>query len=278
MVPKMHKPNVIPAKARVALVIVAAFLILFMCAAAATGYFYLPGKRGGFLLSGFPTLLIVLAASGLFLAALLTIIDHYDRRPNEASYSRLRTYCLRGALYLFIAAPIVELAQRLLLLWNIDIFPRIDGLAGSYTFYTPELRGLLQYVEPITSHWWLLGLLSFATGGLGLLIDKRCSGLQRVVAVLFSISMLSLSTLFLASSTRDFFLGQINDGQSSHKHIIRAINEPAKFNAILLTHFVLGGVMFTASAFVFVAAITDRLKIPHAPRAKTAKKREALRE
>lgn len=257
---RAHIPNIIPANVRVALMIVSVCLLVYMSAGVATGYTYLPGKRGGFLLSGLPTLLIVVSACGLFLASLLMIVDHYDRRPNEASYSLLRKYCLKGALYTFIAAPFVEIAQRLLLIWDIDVFPHFRGLAENYTFYNPKLHSLMQYVEPITSNALLIGLLSVLTGGLGLLIQKRSSGLKRLVAILVSISMLSLSVLWLAGSTQDFLSGEVKAGRRYHKYIVRADQEPGKFNAILLTHFALGGFMLTASAFVLVGALTDRLK------------------
>ncbi|MBK8102629.1 MAG: hypothetical protein IPK30_04935 [Cellvibrionales bacterium] len=228
----------------------------------ATGYTYLPGKRGGILLSGLPTLLIVIAASGLFLASLLTIIDHYDKRPNEASYSRLRKYCLKSSLHLFIAAPFVELAQRLLLLWGIDIFPHIHGLAENYTFYNPRLNALVQYVEPITSNGVLIVLLAVVTGGLSILIDKHSSDLKRLVGGLACVSMLSLSVLFLASSTHDFLSGNVKIGSKHHKFIVRAHQEPAKFNAVLLTNFALGGFMLTFSTFGLIGTMTDRLKSP----------------
>ena len=273
MTQKPHKPNVVPANVRVALTIAAVCLIAYMCAGMATGYTYLPGKRGGFLLSGFPTLLVVLAASGLFVAALLTIVDHYDKRPNEASYKSLRTSCLKSALYLFIAAPFVELAKRILLLWGVDVFPEVHGLAENYTFYSPELSALVRHIEPITSHGWLIALLAFATGGLGILIDKHSSGLHRLVAALFGISMLGLASLLLASSTQDFLSGKVDAGRRSHKHEVRALDEPAKFNAILLTHFSLGGMMFTASALLLAGALTNRVKPPRLQSSKAARTR-----
>lgn len=96
---KRHVPNVIPAGIRVVLAVCAVILLVYMSAGLATGYTYVPGKRGGFLLSGLPTLLLIICASALFLASLLTIIDHFDQRPNEATYTATRRWCLRVALY-----------------------------------------------------------------------------------------------------------------------------------------------------------------------------------
>ncbi len=235
-------------------------LLIYMCAALATGYTYLPAKRGGFLLSGLPTLLLVLAASGLFLAALLTIIDHYDKRPNEASYAALRRYSLRAALYLFIAAPLVEALHRLLLVGNIDVLPQVHGLAEHSTFYSPGLNQYAQYVAPIEAHGWLLLLLMLVTAGLGAVIDKYSSKLKRVTMGLFSVSMLCLSTMMLTNTTHDFLTGEVTAGRRSHKYTVHAEREPAKFNAILLTNFAMGGVMLTFSTFGLVVVLTGRLK------------------
>jgi hypothetical protein len=246
-----HIPNVIPAKVRIVLTFCAVGLLIYMCAGLATGYTYLPGRRGGILLSGIPTLFVVVAASSLFLAALLTIVDHYDRRPNEASYTLTRRTCLRAALYLFIAAPFAELAHRLLVLNGIDVLPNVHGLAENYTFYSPELLPLTRYLDPVTNNAPLIGVLSFATGGVGLLIDKYSSNLKRVAMLLISVSMLGVSVFGIAGSARNFLTGEVHAGRRSDKYIVKAEQEPAKFNAILLTRFALGGMLFTASAFVW---------------------------
>ncbi len=242
----------IPAKVRIALALGAVVLLLYMCAGLATGHTFIPGKRGGFLLSGLPTLFIVLAASALFLASLLTIVDHYDKRPNEATYAATRKACLKAALYLFIAGPFVELVHRL---WGVDVFPEVHGLAESYTFYTPKLQALTRYVDPILNNVVAIGLLSLATGALGMLIDKSSSKLRRIGGLLIGISMLGLSILMLASYARDFFMGEVKAGR---RLVVQAEQEPAKFNAILLTHFMLGGILFTASAFILLTAATGR--------------------
>ncbi len=259
-----HVPNVVPAKVRIGLAICAVFLLIYMCGGLATGYTYLPGKRGGLLLSGIPTLFIVAAASALFLAALLTIVDHYDRRPNEASYAFTRKTYRRAALYLFIAAPFAELAHRLLLDNGIDIFPNAHGLAENYTFYSPRLHALKRFLDPITSNVLWIGLLSFGTGGVGILIDKysHSAGFRRIASLLISVSMLGVSLFAMAGGAQDFLNGEVKRGRQSAEYTIQAELEPAKFNAILLTHFAMSGMLFTASAFVLVGVATNRIKTP----------------
>jgi hypothetical protein len=252
---KRHVPNTIPVNARIALALGAVVLLVYMSAGLATGHTYIPGKRGGFLLSGLPTLFIVFSASALFLASLLTIVDHYDKRPNEATYAATRGSCLKAALYSFIAAPFIELVDRLFLLRDVHVFPEVHGLAENYTFYTPKLQALTRYVDPILDNVLAIGLLSLATGALAKLIHKYSSNLNRVVGLLIGLSMLGLSVLMLASDARDFFMGEVKAGR---RYVVQAEQEPAKFNAVLLAHFMLGGILFTASAFMLVGVATGR--------------------
>lgn len=256
MTTENHKPNVVSAKLRVFLTVAAIFLLGYMCAELTSGYTFIPGKRGGFLLSGLPTLLIVISASGLFLAALLTIIDHYDKRPNEESYSLLRKRCLKSALYLFFAAPLVELLQGLLFVCGIDIFPHIHGLAENYTFYNPKFYVFIKYVEPITSNAGAIVLLFMAGTGLSVLINKLSSRQNRLVAALVGISFIALSVLVLAGATQHFLLGRVGVGGK----MFIATQEPAKFNAVLLGHFICGGFFFTLGLFGIISVITNRLK------------------
>lgn len=258
---KKHRPNKIPLKTRVFLAICTLFLLVFILVELALGYTYLPGKRGGFLLSGVPTLLIALSASGLLLAAVLTIIDHYDKRPNEASYKSLRSFCLKASLYLLIAAPIFEITESLLHLNGIDLFPRFHGIAETYSLHSAKLKTYVQYLSPILNNATTIGVLSAFTIGLGLLVEKLfVKRANRFVMLMAGIGILGLSTMWIAETAKDFLLGEVTIGRRSSKLIVQADLEPAKFNAILLTHFSLGGFMFVSSAFVVIGVITNRIK------------------
>ena len=262
MTQKPHKPNVIPSMVRVALVIWAVCLFAYICAALAIGYTYVPGKYGGgIFLSGFPTLLVVLAASGLLLAALLTVVDHYDRRPNEASYVLLRKHCLRIALCLLVSAPLTEIAIQVLAISGIGAFPEIHGFAENYTFYSGEMGDFLQYVEPIANSAWLIAFV-FLTGALAYLIE-RYSELHRLAVALFAIALLNLSVLAFANSTKDFLSGRVDVGSGSSVREIRAVDEPALFNSVLLTGFSVGGTLFAASLLLLAGALTDRPRVRH---------------
>lgn len=255
-----HIPNFVPASTRLKLALCAVALLAYMVVGLVTGYTYLPGKRGGFLLSAIPTLLIVGAASALFLSALLTIIDHYDKRPNEPTYRAARGYLNSAAFYLFVAGPFTEMAQRLLLSARIDIFPHLHGLAENYTLYDPTMNSLAHHVDPVLNNEGIIVFLAVFTGGIGFLVDKYSSDLKRIAVGLMAFAMLCLSTLVLAKSAQSFFTGTVEAGGQSSRHLVHALEEPAKFNAILLTDFLVGGFLCAASLFVLIEVSTGRLK------------------
>ena len=248
-------PNSVPARVRVLLALMSVGLLVYMVAGLATGYTYVPARRGGILLSGLPTLLIVLAASALFLAALLTIVDHYDQRPNEITYATVRRICLRLAFYLFIAAPFVEFTNMILLDRGIHLLPEVHGFAEHSTFHSPRLRAFAQYVDPVLGNTLVIVLIALATAGMARVLNKHSNARKRAAAVLGGISALALSVLVLANSTHDFLTGEVHAGRRSNRYVVQAEVEPAKFNAILLTEFMMGGAIFSGGLFMlFVVA------------------------
>ncbi|GEM_PF-2118793 len=270
---KRHKPNVIPLKGRVALAMGVFFLFVFVLAEVATGYTYLPTKRGGLLLSGIPTLLIAFSAIALIVASLLTIVDHYDRRPNEASYKRARSGCFKTALFLFLSAPVVELSERFLRAAGYDIFPQFRGLADTYTFYSPHLREYVTYLSPILDHEIQIGAVSITMMLIFFGFErfwKHRGG--RLVLLIGFVGLFGLSMVWVANATENFLTGEVTSGGRSFKKVVYAKHEPAKFNAVLLTHFTLGGFMLIASGFAVVGVLTNRIKPEQPGRDQTAKK------
>ncbi len=258
---KKHRPNSFTLRSRVALALAALFLLVFVVAELATGYTYLPGKRGGLLLSGIPTLLIALSATALIVAALLTIVDHYDRRPNEQAYKSARSTCFKMALYLFFAAPFLELAELFIRAAGFEIFPRFRGLADTYTLYSPQLHGYVIYLSPILDHEVLIGAVSIAMLLLAYGIQRFWKQrFERLVLLLISTGICGLSMVWVANSAESFLTGEVTAGRRSTKQVVYASREPAKFNAILLTHFTLGGLMLVGSGLGVLGVLTNRIK------------------
>lgn len=257
-----HRPNRIPLRTRVFLAVCALFLIVFVLAEVALGYTYLPGKRGGLLLSGIPTLMLATAATALLAAALLTIVDHYDKRPNEATYRATKSACYKAALFLSIGAPLVEAAERLFHLAGYSPFPSFHGIASQYSMHSPQLRVYGQHLVPLLESLGpVIVLTSFLALGLGYAAEKifaaRAKGFLLIAA---GFAVMCLSSLWVACTAKDFLLGEVTAGSRSTKHVVFADKEPAKFNAILITHLSLGGFMLITSSFVFLGVLTNRIK------------------
>jgi len=249
-----YRPNNISRKARVLLALSVGLLLLLLGAELATGYTYVPGKRGGLLLSGIPTLAIAASLVALCAACILTIIDHYDRRPNEDIYRANRRTCLKAAFWLFLVAPFLQLAISLLQLAGVNV-PTFHGIANQYTFYSSELQQYIRYVNPVLDKGLPIGLISALLCGSGLLVEKLSPGhWKRSTAVLMGAGLLGFSSLLLAGATRSFLSGEVETGRRHYQAIVRADNDPAKFNAVLLTHFGVGGILFSASIVTLVFA------------------------
>lgn len=239
---------------------VATFLLLYVIAELANGYTYIPAKRGGFMVSGIPTLLIALSAFSLCTAAALTFIDHYDKRNNENTYIKTKKFLYSWSWKLFVAAPIIELVEWFLTISGVDVFPKFHGFADRYTFYSPSMQNFLIYVKPVEDIGLYIIGTSFGLISIGLLIKKLSSdGCKKLVFSLMCAGMLGLSFFGLTLSTKEFLMGKASYGRHHHA-VVSATADPSKFNAVLLTNFILGGFMFTLSGVGLVGICTNRIK------------------
>ncbi len=255
---KKYKPNFIPLKIRVWSTVGAVYLLFFTVAVLAMGHVYLPTKQGGLLLSGFPTIMVSVGSIALCVAAVLTVVDHYDKRPNEHKYKTTKVLCYKVTAFMYVGAPIIEIIERILLYKGIDLFPDFHGFAEKYTFYTPGLSQYGHYVDVLVKYdgWVILAFIIFA--GLGVGINKYFPGVsKRVVALMVGFGMLCLSYSVLLFAINDFLLGEVEGDDA----VYRVTDEPAKFNAVLFTSFVWGVVMFMASITVIVGLVFNRIKV-----------------
>ncbi len=104
------EPNSVPLLGRIICVIWIISAIFFCLAELAIGYTFTPG---GYLLSGFATILFVIGTYLLTLPALLMLIDHYDKRDNEADYRYFKKACLLTGLFFISIAPLSEFWMQL---------------------------------------------------------------------------------------------------------------------------------------------------------------------
>lgn len=241
----------------------AVFLIFFAVVQLMTGYTYVISKRGGILLHGAPSLMVVLTVIALCAAALITIVDHYDKRPNEEFYKLARNLLFKLAAFSFFAGvPIFILLDMILRnSYGIDVLNNIPGLAENYSFYSPEIKQFIPYLDPIKKNILWIFLTSVSLIVFALLILKLFSdALKQQALILGSLGFMLLSALFIAGTIEDFMSGEVRAGPKRHNYTVNAWSEPAKFNAIILTHLTLGGGLFMTFATIFVGRVTGRMK------------------
>lgn len=117
--PSAFEPRPAPALARTAAVLclgsTGIFLLVWGVSALLLGVLFVPARRGGALLGG---LSVYPLASGLLLWALCVlawVVDHFDTRPNEASYARFYAFTGRAGAFLagggFALALLVSLTH-----------------------------------------------------------------------------------------------------------------------------------------------------------------------
>ena len=253
-----HRPNHVPGRTRVLLALAIIVILLYATAHLVTGYVYLPTKRGGgFLLSGASTLMIVIAQLLIAAGCAAKIVDHYDTRPNEPTYQRFRRTSFKFSLVLFLFAPLAQLAVALLRIAGVHL-PNFHGLASEFTFYSPSLKA---YTSVLSLDKSTLLPLGGAAGILllaGWISAKFKLGSTRIQMLLTASSLLLLSIFCMNMFMHDLLVGQTELGRRSHRTLVGAISDPAKFNAVLLTKFSLFGLVFTFSLLALLGGLIGK--------------------
>ncbi|WP_323974831.1 hypothetical protein [Aeromonas hydrophila] len=256
-----YKPNHIPLRVR----LVCAFLMLvcvaYGVAELANGYTYIPAKRGGFFISGIPTLIIAISFFLFCIVAALFIIDHYDKRDNERVYSIGKNIIFNVALYMLLGAPLVGILEAILMRNGIDIFPRFHGFAETFSYHTPGMRDLLTYVTPVSDNaLYIVG----GACGLALVIEplERYHGgkYKSLCPILGGLAMIGFGTFILSISFEELLLGQAGFGKD-HAYAVTAMDDPAKFNAVLLTGFIVGGMFFFSGCIGLMGSVIKKMRM-----------------
>lgn len=216
-----------------ALTVLGLLVLQFAVMAGANGLVYLPGKRSEVMLSGVPTLLILVASLTLAAASALYVIDHYDRRPNEAVYQA----CIRKlawlAVGLYIAASLMEhlmpSASRALA-WHVDWFDlhpeSVRRLMDAYpAAWRPGRRTFLAAVGSLVVFGVVLKLFPVAAK-------------SRWWTGLVGVSFTALGAAWLVH-----VLGEISSGRLTSAHGKTVMQwssaDPARFQALTATYLTL---------------------------------------
>ena len=250
--PQPYVPNSVPLSVRLQLAVLAAGLLLYICAGLAVGHVYLPTKRGGVLLGGSGTLVIVLGVAVLLMAVLLKIVDHYDRRPNEATYVALRAWLLKAAVVLLFAGPLFAMLLGLL---GIDPARGFQGLAHHVTWHSPVMREYAPRLRLLLDQSIWIGAVSMLALCMGLLIGKLAPSRRRLVVLFAAVALLGFGLLILGYTLEDFLLGEV---EIRRRGTISATQKPNIFNAVLLTRGLAGALLFGAGVALGWMAVRRR--------------------
>lgn len=236
--------------------VIGLLILQFAVVAAANGLVYLPGKRSEVMLSGLPTLLIVIASLALTAASALYVIDHCDRRPNEALYRAGMSKLGWLSFGLYIAAPVLEHLMPSVsrtLAWHVDWFDlHPEAVARLMAFYPPEWRpGTMTFMAAIGT-LVLVGLLS-----------KLHPPLQKS-RLLTGMGGASFALLGVAWMVH--LLGEVASGRLTSAHgktlMLWSSAEPARFQALAATYCTLALFAFCLGVLLVVGACLWPL--PHA--------------
>ena len=233
---RKHVPNRFPAALRAMLLVFSVLALFYAVAELAIGYTYLPGKRGGMLLSGVPTLCIAAGSLLLCLSALLVVVDHYDTRDNEERYKRLRAQALKTGAVLIVIAPLIEIAL---------IFVRVGsgaeplspaGFAADVTWHDGTMKPYAGKVAAITDSGFFMGTLgvTFVIAVVAMIAEKRKIESMRRFNALAILGFCAMLAMVLILTTCEQFLGGEVRMHGSGT-IYTAREHPAVFNAVLLT-------------------------------------------
>lgn len=258
---RKYKPNSYELKTRVVCFFFALFCLIYSVIELAIGHTYIPGKRGGLFLSGIPTFFIALSLLALSLPALLLIIDHYDHRDNVATYKSFQKRFAKLSLYLFAFAFIAGFVESILLALDINLFPKFQGFAEHLSFHTENLKNYLYIVDPIIKNQTGIGIAGICLLMIsGFSVENFSKEFPKTVFFMSCVTCLLLSTLMLTDTLVDLSSGELAVGRSGRKFLLSTIDAPAKFNAVIVTHFTIGLLMFLASVFGILALITNKIK------------------
>lgn len=243
-----HKPNHVPGRVRAAVTVIGLLTLQFAVAAAANGLVYLPGKRSEVMLSGLPTLLIVIASLALTAVSALHVIDHHDRRPNEASYQAGKRALGWLAFGLYVAAPLMEHLMPSVsrtLAWHLDWFD----------LHPETARRWMAFIPPE----WRPGTATFMTA-FGLLV---LTGLLSKLHPSFQRSRLltglgGAGFALLGGAWMVHLLGEVSSGRLASAHgktlMLWSDSDPARFQALVATYSTLAMSGFCLGILLVVGA------------------------
>ena len=251
-----HVPNSVPLRLRITLALVIVFLLTWILVQLITGYTFLPGKRGGALLPGTPTLMFAVASAFMVAASALTLIDHYDHRSNEAGYAKLRSWAVKLGVYIYLLILPYLVVEAVFAIHGVKLLPEFRGLGPNLNQHPPSWRG---YGESLSGYLDFTRWVGIAFGAVTLiallLIERFDKVFRREGAFLLGVSLVGVGACFALTVLVDLFKGEVRlQGQ-----VLDMVRAPELFNAVVFTHFGVAFVVLFAGLGLSIAAATNRL-------------------
>jgi len=240
-------PNTIIDKLRGILIIAIIAHLCFFIIAITTGFSYVLGKPHPVLISG--TWNLIGSVSIIFLCMGMASI----LIGNEYTVASIKNKYLLISLVLFIIAPIAQLI--IILLEQNGIY--IHEFNGILTNHSIQFTFLKKITSHINKLYAFVNILEF-TGyflifWLVLVIKFFRERLEKYGIIIFCIILFIGSTVLFISSSNSYLLGKIEIHSGS---IVYAINDPAKFNAILLTKTVWAITLLFSANWLFCLSLS----------------------
>lgn len=105
-----YAPNIIPLSKRIWNILLSLLLLIYGAYGLWKGDLYIPGKRGnGMHLNGFAAWAMYGAFIGACLAMLSVVVDHFDKRDNEAKYKYFAGKCNAVGWSLFFLSIVIAI-------------------------------------------------------------------------------------------------------------------------------------------------------------------------
>jgi hypothetical protein len=258
--PARYQPNSISLSVRILCVIWFLALVFYGITELAIGHFYLPLKRSYFLLDGFPVVLVAFAFFLWSIPALLTLIDHYDKRDNEADYRYFKKACWLIGTFFFFIAPLSAI-------W-IEVYPapvqafstRVHGFAENYSVYSESYKQYLPLLDICKDKLFSIIIpMAIITSLVFAWLKLFPHKFNRLFAFLLFFVVFYFSSFIFITHIQEFLNGETNIGNGQNKHLIKAKTEPGTFSAIFLTRFSFTGLFLVLGLYGLICVLTGKI-------------------
>jgi hypothetical protein len=215
--------------------------------------FFLVSRGGPIHWSGLPALLFCGAVLAAAAACGSVIVDHYDRRDNEAVYRRLKRGLWWGAAGLFGCAVLVGTGEKLSVLpWTDGRLGVLSGQALRELLHSESLSALLQPHVDALRRWLFYSTAWFLIGAFFLKkFEKHPQGSSVFAGLIAVLMILPVVTAFTLNLLADLASGQVAQDPGLREDEVKA--------KLAWTHSMLVGAL-GVWAFAAVACVLGLLR------------------